>query len=686
MATQPTATPNHHRERDTRRFPTSRISQSTYITAGQQIEGSSSGYENDYPGGDVQQMSPATDLFRHRGLEILLPATLSAQALPHASNASQSISRPNIAVSPGEHRNHVDTLASSGNAVPHFDTPLGHNQSIDPDFRPPRVIVGLGAESTNLSLVQARSEAEAWVDFSDWFDPDRPYPVYTSRRPKNLRVADFLNRWKAKRGLQAADHSTASLSHVPAINPWLGQDGVRKDPEHRTILATDLSPERCDFQGFNWEALGTTEHAVHDMRRKTYVHHANELPHASSPQYVVVNGPRRMRRYLDKNGMGWAKDLANHDSHFRFRQMDMRQKPVFGHFQLRHLISASSKNAVFYPGNTEVLCLNPETGDQDGVICFEQDRPDFMGIAMRGVATLTATHDMLIVGGFEGQYAIKSLLTDNDNVYTKGRITTSVQDGSTNHIHTYLARHSGLPQAVFCSNDDHVRTLDCNTNRVLMSRHTGWPVNCSVTSPDGRLRLVVGDNLEPWIIDADSGQRLITLPNHKDYGFACDWAPDGVHVASGNQDGIVQIFDCRNWVQPVQILAGELAGVHTLKFSPLGSGKRVLAMAEPADYISVVDAQTFQSQQRFQCLGEIGGLTITPDGSKLFVANTDPDFGGILEFDRAGDGHLYGFACADRSSKGGEWWTDRDMQQDDEMLHTMTKRKRRGLDLGEVFF
>ena len=641
---------------------------------------------DDLGGGDVLQLSPAIDLFHHGGMRILLPATTSAQAVPHASNASQSTSRPNIAVSSGEHRNHVDTLASTGNAVPHFDSPLEYNRSIDPSLRPPRNIVGLEVETTDPSLVQARSEAEAWVEFSNWFDPDRPYPVYTSRRPKNLRIADFLNRWKAKRGLQAADHSTASLSHVPAIDAELDQDEVRKALENTIVVASDLIPERCDFQGFNWEALGTTEKAVRDMRRKTYVHLANELSHRASPQYVIANGSRRMRRYLDKIGMGWAKDLPNHDSHFRFRQMDMRQKPVFGHFQLRHLISASSKNAVFYPGNTEVLCLNPETGEQDGVICFDQDRPEFMGIAMRGVATLTATHDVLLVGGFEGQYAMKSLLSGNDNVYTKGRITTSVEDGSTNHIHTILARHSGLPQAVFCSNDSHVRTLDCNTNQLVMSRNTGWPVNCSATSPDGRLRLLVGDNLEPWIIDADSGQRLITLPNHKDYGFACDWAPDGVHVASGNQDGIVQVFDCRNWVRPVQVLAGELAGVHTLRFSPLGSGKRVLAMAEPADYISLVDAQTFQSQQRFHCLGEIGGLTFTPDGSKLFVANTDPDFGGILEFDRAGDGQLYGFACADPSSKGDKWWIDRDMQPDDEMLHTTTKRKRRGLDLGEILF
>ena len=51
MAAQPTATPTlHHRERDRRRFPTSRISQSTYAPAGQHMEVSRSGHDGDYPG------------------------------------------------------------------------------------------------------------------------------------------------------------------------------------------------------------------------------------------------------------------------------------------------------------------------------------------------------------------------------------------------------------------------------------------------------------------------------------------------------------------------------------------------------------------------------------------------------------------------------------------------------------
>ena len=108
------------------------------------------------------------------------------------------------------------------------------------------------------------------------------------------------------------------------------------------------------------------------------------------------------------------------------------------------------------------------------------------------------------------------------------------------------------------------------------------------------------------------------------------------NVAPGNQDGIVPIWDSRAWKQPVEVLPTELAGVRSMQFSPLGGGRPVLLMAEPADFVSVVDAQTFRSRQRFDFFGEIAGVSFTPDGSKFFVANTDEHFGGILEFDQVG--------------------------------------------------
>ena len=381
---------------------------------------------------------------------------------------------------------------------------------------------------------------------------------------------------------------------------------------------------------------------------------------------------------MDSNGMAWAREIPCHDNHFRFRQMFVHHRPHLAHFQLRDMVSVSSKNAVFYVADSKVWCVNPQLGDKKSILDLSSwSWPD----KSRGtVTTVTARHDVLLAGGWMGQYAMKSLRSEDDESYQEGWLAHT-PDASINHIHTFLGC-GGTTQAAISSNDCRIRIIDCSTNKLVCTHNLPHPVNCSVTSPDGRLRLQVGDQTEPWILDAQSGELLVRLPGHRDFGFACDWAQDGVHAATGNQDGIVQIWDSRNWSKPVQILSTELSGVRTMQFSPLGSGKRVLAMAEPADLVSVVDAETFKSKQRFEFLGEIGGLSFTPDGHRLYVGNTDPVYGGLLEFERAGDGERYGLA---RPHPECGYSVDDGTVDDNLLLHSSQRRKRRNIGLADVW-
>jgi len=561
----------------------------------------------------------------------------------------------------------------------------GTSSSSESEFNPEEEIASDGdVPATELSTT------EGWNSFFESFDPDL-LESKQKRKANNMSVATFLRAWKDKRDLQEARYPSNRIEYLPPIDFRIDLQKLGEAMKGFVVTAARLDVEECNFQGLSWKALGTTKSAVQEARRKTYLHHTNLMSVRTFPQYADLNGPARFRRHTKFDGQRWANagldmPMGSHDNHFRFRQMNLRCKPQLTHFQLRDMMCASSKNAVFYAGQGEVLCLNPETNTVESIMQLDQHYPEFEGYPMTEVGTLTATHDLLIVGGFAGQYAMKSLLTGNDNDYVKGRITRVVVDGSTNHIHTFLARRSGLPAAVFCSNDQHVRILDCSTNTLIAEHNIGWAINCSATSPDGRLRLLVGDQTDPWIVAVETGKCEVTLPNHHDFGFACDWAPDGLHVATGNQDGIVQIFDCRKWTHPLEVLRTELGGVRTMKFSPLGSGKRVLAMAEPADFVSVVDAETFRSKQRFEFLGEIGGLSFTPEGEKMFVANTDQDFGGILEFDRAGDGQRYGFTRTeyDKGIEGG--LIDEYIHLDEEVLHSSRLRKRRRCGFGNVRF
>ena len=364
--------------------------------------------------------------------------------------------------------------------------------------------------------------------------------------------------------------------------------------------------------------------------------------HRNIPSENLPFGTRAYRAEFHKNF------VPNSDLHFRFREMNLKCRPYTAHFQLRHNLSASSKNAVFYsqrPSDDDdecdtdrcygpkVMCFNPETDTTECAM-------DLTKLANRDAArlervtTLTASDGVLVAGGLEGVYAIKSLSATFENRPITGVVTEDA-NCSTNHVQTYLDRRSGLPQAVFDSNDMTIRTLDCLTNKFVRHHKFPFQVNCSAMSPDGRLRILAGDTCFPVIANAETGEKLFVLPGHEDYGFACDWAPDGITMATGHQDGLVQIWDARKLTQSLHTLPMEMGGCRAMAFSPSGSGKRVLVLAEPADFVHIVDAQTFQSKQEIEFFGEISGISMPPDGSRLYIANCDPKYGGIMDFGRS---------------------------------------------------
>jgi WD40 repeat protein len=292
---------------------------------------------------------------------------------------------------------------------------------------------------------------------------------------------------------------------------------------------------------------------------------------------------------------------------------------------------------------------------------------------------MAANHGVLIAAGIMGEYAMQGLDCDADQAHVEG-VVTNCQNPITNHIHIIPGRSSG-PRAVISSNDDNIRILDCITNKFTARQHFGWAVNCSATSPCGRLRVVVGDDLDAVITNAETGEIEHRLPGHHDFGFACAWADDHRHIATANQDMQIRIYDARYLKRAVAEIASEMGGARSLHFSPVGSGKRVLVAAEPADIVSIIDARDFQSKQQFDFFGEIAGAAFDPDGNKLYVANSDKHFGGIFEYERTGYGRKY-------NTEGGEptdWIDDQRLDSDPRILRPSNHRSRRILQSHHQF-
>lgn len=431
------------------------------------------------------------------------------------------------------------------------------------------------------------------------------------------------------------------------------------------------------------------------MRMQTYRNYTN----IRMPQWPVaeVQWPPRPQ----------AARLPDYENYFRFGRMDFRHDIRLSHFQLRNLIASSSSNHVFYAGTYKIHEYNPLFGTKKVIMNLSDPTIQSFHSFSHGIqiSTLAADHNLLIAGGFYGEYGMVALDAPANMEHTEGLITHD-PNSITNHIQINLSRHSGLPQAVFASNDSGLRTLDCTTNAFVAEHKYDYPINCTAISPDHRLRCIVGDTRNVTICNAETGEILQELEGHRDYGFSCAWADNGWHVATGNQDMMVKIWDARMWTNksgralPIAAISADMAGVRSLRFSPLGSGKRVLVAAEPADIVSVIDAESYESKQNLDFFGEIGGTAFAPDGQDLFVANCDDMRGGIMEYKKCGFGEMYAMREAglleeyntteeeetdEWNDRGLDWKkTEREVAADRRSMRTLTHMKRRAANLGDM--
>ena len=493
--------------------------------------------------------------------------------------------------------------------------------------------LGLSEDSYNIfgsdtaqgnGMLHTLNQASNLVSYYDHDDLDEEDNFFS--------VSFFLYHWKQMYMKQKPDY--------PSISSLANHRAKIQRPDKMTAEDGD----QLDYQGIHWTRFQITKQEAREVRRMTY----RNLRHLGPPREETFG-----TKAFKANFPGAV--IPSSDCYFRFNEMDMNRRPDYAHFQLRHNLSATSKNAIFYTyrpprpdvsvwdawrlSHKTIVCFNPETGTE---VCaldvnkrFSKEDPKISKIH-----TLTAGNGVLVAGSFEGVYAMKSLSADFESAPVLGEIAAGA-DVSTNHIQTYLDRQSGLPRVVFDSNDRTVRILDCTTSQWVACHRYPYQVNCSAISPDGRLRLLNGDGCEPIVANAETGETLARLPGHDDFGFACDWAPDGITMATGHQDGIVKVWDARKLNQSLRTIAMEQAGCRSLQFSPLGSGKRVLVLAEPADFVHIVDAQTFDSKQTIDFFGEISGISMPPDGSKLYIANADGKYGGLMEFNRSHDSSKY---------------------------------------------
>jgi WD40 repeat protein len=520
------------------------------------------------------------------------------------------------------------------------DTP---DISIGVEAPPVEQVATLGPLTELGAVIPAHPQHELHQDEDEAFDPDAPdflmdgqdpHPPFLTNTnpgllsPDNHNSYNFLRtwRWLKARGqlkdIGGIPHNVSSI--LKADRP--------------KIKFEELKGDECDLQGINWRFMGVTRSWARKYRLATFRNYTNR-PHSDAWDTSVPD-----------------KLLTRHENYFRFRSMDLRPDVCLLHFQLRNILGCASRTRVFYPSTSSTVReLDPTTGHVRTAMRFKSDNDS-------SVSTLAAEEGILMTGSFYGTYRYRHIDAEDKLRCSEGLLTKH-PSGITNHVQISPTRRSSAPLAAFASNDYGFRIVDLARNQMVFDKMYDFALNCSALNPDKTLRVMVGDTQNVTITDAETGEILQSLEGHRDYGFACDWAPDGWTVATGNQDKSIRIWDARKWKNSkgesisVAVIRTEMAGVRNLRFSPLGSGKRLLLAPEEADIINIIDAQTFNSKQTIDIFGELAGVSFASAGQEIIALSSDPIRGGVLCLERSDHGAEDTFNYSPRRYSRNRWRT-----------------------------
>ncbi|KAJ5455584.1 uncharacterized protein N7458_003848 [Penicillium daleae] len=441
--------------------------------------------------------------------------------------------------------------------------------------------------------------------------------IHTTTYERNLTIDEFIQRWMVHSNM--IPNSFHSENRVPPQLRSLSKMMGWKQPlEIRR--PSGFKGRFYDLQQMPWaETLKVKRSDARGLRDVWYTSYHN----------------------LDYSHNLLAERLPQDEIFFQEKSMHTEHKATVEHFQLRNLMSVPGYNTVHFASRSKVYSWTPDFDDIRCLIDLTRPAPESGFLGPVKISSMKSAYGLTIAGGFCGEYALRG--TSGEGSGAKGLVTPDFNDGITNHVDIIRNRSGSSPICVFASNDRHLRVLDCETNIFLSDQELSRPINCTATSPDSRLRVVIGDSPDAWVIEADTGRPVHPLRGHRDFGFACAWSPDMRHIATSNQDKTVIIWDARTW-RALETIDSDVAGYRSLRFSPVGGGPRTLLCAEPADRISIIDAQMYQSRQVHDFFGEIGGADYAPDGGAIWVANTDPHFGGFMQFERRNWGQAFGLA------------------------------------------
>lgn len=373
-----------------------------------------------------------------------------------------------------------------------------------------------------------------------------------------------------------------------------------------------------DVQGIPWNRLNITREKYRQTRLEQYKNYEN-IPNSGEAS-------EKECQPTEKGGI-----------YYEFRHNTRSVKSTILHFQLRNLVWATSKHDVYLMSHYSVMHWSALTSekfevmDTAGRVAPSEKHPGSLleGFSQTQVSTLAVKDKLLIAGGFQGELICKYI--DRAGISYCCR-TTHDENAISNAVEIYDGA-SGSVHFLASNNDSGVRDFDMEKFQISKHFRFQWPVNHTSLRPDGKLLVVVGDSPDAVLVDAQTGKIVQELQGHKDYSFASAWHPDGQVFATGNQDKTCRIWDVRNLSKSLAVFRGNIGAIRSIRFTSDG---RFMAMAEPADFVHVLDvASGYSKRQELDFFGEISGISFSPDTEALFVGIWDRTYGSLLQYSRS---------------------------------------------------
>ena len=169
--------------------------------------------------------------------------------------------------------------------------------------------------------------------------------------------------------------------------------------------------------------------------------------------------------------------------------------------------------------------------------------------------------------------------------------------------------------------DKTLKVLDANTGQEILTLygHTDG-INSVASSPDGK-KIVSGSSdktLKVW--DANTGQEILTLNGHTGKINSVAFSPDGKRIVSGSEDDTLKVWDA-NTGQEIRTLKGHKESVSSVAFSP--DGKRIVSGSSDKT-LKVWDITTGQEIRTLNGhTKEVSSVAYSPDGKRIVGGGED---------------------------------------------------------------